>query len=261
MDFSKSKPVSTGRLCCIGGEVLEAVIVTGGKGSRLTPFTKVLPKGLLPVGEQPILEIIVKQLRNYGFTHLHMACGYLASLIQTYFGDGGPWGVNIDYVIEDKELGTIGPLKKISCLSGRPILVINCDVLTTLDFRKLMEFHNSGTSLLTIASQKKTVPMQFGVLQTKGDRVTDFVEKPTRAEHVSMGIYVMSQELVEQIPDEIYYDMPDLILQRLASGEEVRHFENDAFWLDIGRYEDFVNANELYPQIEKQLFPGHDHGH
>ncbi|MFB5191249.1 sugar phosphate nucleotidyltransferase [Alicyclobacillus fastidiosus] len=235
---------------------MEAVIITGGKGLRLAPFTKVLPKGLLPIGEQPMLEIIVKQLRNHGFTTIHMACGYLSSLIQTYFQNGERWGVDIDYVVEKEPLGTIGPLKMVPLISKQPVLVMNCDVLTTLNFRDMMNFHMNGTSLLTIASQKKSVPIEFGVLQTDGSRVTQFLEKPGRSEHVSMGIYVVSPALIDYIPRDKYYDMPDLILRLLASQQEVRHFENESFWLDVGRPDDFAKAGEVFPRIEAELMRG-----
>ncbi|WP_206922856.1 sugar phosphate nucleotidyltransferase [Alicyclobacillus suci] len=235
---------------------MEAVIITGGKGLRLAPFTKVLPKGLLPIGDQPILEIIVKQLKHHGFTTIHMACGYLASLIQTYFEDGRKWGVDIDYVVEDKPLGTIGPLQKVPFVGQEPVLIMNCDVLTTLDFRNMMAFHRASDSALTIASQDRRVPIEFGVLRTDGIRVTKFLEKPERRELVSMGIYVADPALVRHIPEDTYYDMPDLILQLLAVGEPVQHYENQSFWLDIGRQSDFAQASEIFPSIQSQLLPG-----
>ncbi|WP_067624153.1 sugar phosphate nucleotidyltransferase [Alicyclobacillus acidiphilus] len=232
---------------------MEAIIVTGGKGLRMAPFTKVLPKGLLPIDDRPILEIIVQQLKNYGYKTIHMACGYLASLIQAYFQDGKEFGVNIDYFVEPKPLGTAGPIKKVRLQSDQPVLVINCDILTTLNFREMMDFHKAGSSLLTIASQKKSVAIEFGVLQTNGPRVDQFVEKPTQSASVSMGIYIMDPAIVDFIPDDTYYDMSDLIVQLLTLGQEIRHFENESFWLDIGRPDDFAKAGEMFPRIKDQL--------
>ncbi|UJF35789.1 sugar phosphate nucleotidyltransferase [Paenibacillus hexagrammi] len=234
---------------------MEAVIMTGGKGMRMAPYTKVLPKGLLPVGEQPILSIIVKQLRHYGFTSITMACGYLSDLIQTYFGDGSAWGVSIRYHVEKQPLGTVGPLASLQRPSG-PFLVMNCDVLTTLDFRQFMQFHTSGGSLLTIASQQKGVPIELGVLETENEYVTNFIEKPMRSAHVSMGIYMMNPDVVDFIPTEQFFDIPDLIHALLAADSSVRHFENDAFWLDIGRISDYTAANDQFEQWKTALLPG-----
>lgn len=221
----------------------------------MTPYTKVLPKGLLPIGKQPILEIIVKQLRYYGFDRLTMACGYLAPLIQTYFGDGSSWNVKIRYQVEDHPLGTVGALKNIKHLS-QPFLVINCDVLTTLNFKEFWEFHCKGDSLLTIASQEKKIPIHLGVLQTQGDRVIDFVEKPVLMAHVNMGIYMMEPEILRYIPENQFFDIPDLIRALLADNQKIRHFANTAYWHDIGRPEDYHHADEEFPEIKDQLLPG-----
>ena len=234
---------------------MDAVIMTGGKGLRMAPYTKVLPKGLLPVGEQPILEIIVKQLRYHGFTNITMACGYRSSLIQTYFGNGSAWNVSITYQVETEPRGTAGPLKTLTHLS-EPFLLINCDVLTTLPFRKLWEFHMSGgRSLMTIASQQKQIPIELGVLETEGDRVIRFIEKPVRNARVSMGIYMMDPDILAYIPEKQFFDIPDLIRVLLEDGKEVRHYENDAFWIDIGRPADFARANEVYPKWKHLLLP------
>jgi NDP-mannose synthase len=234
---------------------MDAVIMTGGKGLRMTPYTKVLPKGLLPIGDQPILEIIVKQLQMHGFTSITMSCGYLAPLIQTYFQDGSACGVTIDYLVETEPLGTAGSLRQLQHRT-EPFLVINCDVLTTLSLKKFWDFHHSGNSLLTIASQKKHVPIDFGVLKTEKDRVVDFVEKPHRSESVSMGIYVVNPQVLYSIPENQFFDIPDLIRTMLLTQQPIRHYENDSFWLDIGRPADYKQANEDFPKISKLLFPG-----
>ncbi|MGG1551498.1 sugar phosphate nucleotidyltransferase [Paenibacillus ferrarius] len=234
---------------------MEAVIMTGGKGMRMAPYTKVLPKGLLPVGEQPILEIIVKQLRNYGFTSITMACGYLSGLIQTYFGDGSSRGISISYYVEKEPLGTVGPIRLIQRRSS-PFLLINCDVLTTLDFAGFRDFHMTGGSILTIASQKRGIPIELGVLETQEEYVTNFIEKPTRSAYVSMGIYMMNPEIADYIPAGSYFDIPDLIHKLLAAGEKVRHYENNDFWLDIGRPSDYTRANEEFGKLKSLLLPG-----
>ncbi|PTM58850.1 sugar phosphate nucleotidyltransferase [Desmospora activa] len=234
---------------------MDAVIVTGGKGTRMAPFTQVLPKGLLPIGGQPTLELIVKQLKYHGFQDITLLCGYLAPLIQTYFGNGRAWGVSIRYQIEKHPLGTVGPLKGLPSLA-QPFLVMNCDVLTTLDMKKFYDFHCAGDSVLTIASQTKNVPIDLGVLQTQADRVTDFLEKPTKPALVNMGVYMMNPEIMDYIPDQHFFDMPDLIRALLKDHKKVRHYHNDAFWMDIGRPKDFEEANRLYKTIAPQLLPG-----
>ncbi len=234
---------------------MKAVIMTGGKGMRLAPYTKVLPKGLLPVGEQPILEIIVKQLHYFGFTSITMACGYLASLIRTYFGDGSTWGVNIDYHVETEPCGTAGPLRQLP-VPTEPFLLLNCDVLTTLNFKLFRDYHCTRGNLLTIASQQKQVPIDLGVLETMGDRVVDFVEKPQTSSLVSMGIYMMNPEVFNYIPERQYFDMPHLIKALLTAKQEIGHYENSAFWMDIGRQADYLEANDEFPRLKHLLLPG-----
>ncbi|MDR6224334.1 sugar phosphate nucleotidyltransferase [Desmospora profundinema] len=233
---------------------MDAVIVTGGKGTRMAPYTQVLPKGLLPVGGQPTLEIIVKQLKYHGFRHITMLCGYLAPLIQTYFGDGSRWGVSIRYRVEKSPLGTVGPLKGMTCLT-QPFLMMNCDVLTTLHMKDFHDFHRTGDSLLTIATQTKKVPVNLGVLETHEDLVTQFLEKPMYPALVNMGIYMMDPKIIDYIPDQTFFDMPDLIQVLLNAHKKVRHYHNDAFWMDIGRPGDFEEANQLYATIASQLLP------
>jgi NDP-sugar pyrophosphorylase family protein len=229
--------------------------MTGGKGLRMAPYTKILPKGLLPVHEKPILDTIVRQLRYYGFSSITMACGYLAPLIQAYFGDGSSWNVSIQYEVEDQPLGTAGPLKSIKNVT-QPFLVINCDVLTTLNLKQFYDFHCSKGNLMTIASQKKDLPIDLGVLETEEDRIINFLEKPIHSAHVSMGIYMMEPKILDYIPKNQFYDVPDLIHHLLSKKKEVRHFENDSFWLDIGQPPEFKQANEIFPSIKEQLLPG-----
>ncbi|OJF16303.1 MAG: hypothetical protein A6D91_06315 [Bacillaceae bacterium G1] len=229
--------------------------MTGGKGLRMAPYTQVLPKGLLPVGEQPLLEILVKQLAHHGFTRIVMACGYRAHWIQSYFGDGSPWNLSITYQVESEPLGTAGPLKTIPDLC-EPFLLLNCDVLTTLSFRALWEYHASADSILTVAAQQQPIPIEFGVLETEGDRIVRFLEKPVHRARVNMGIYVMEPEVLNYIPENQYFDIPDLIRALLADNRPVKCFENDALWIDVGRPADFAKANELYQRWKDRLLAG-----
>ncbi|UOF92956.1 NTP transferase domain-containing protein [Fodinisporobacter ferrooxydans] len=231
------------------------MIITGGKGTRLAPYTNALPKGLLPIGSQPILEIIVKQLRSYGFDRITMACGYLAPLIQSYFIDGKKWGVDIDYILENKPLGTAGPLKGLQNVT-EPFLVMNCDVLTTLDFKKLWNFHCNKHGLLTIAAQKKSNILDYGVLETEGDIVIDIIEKPKVDAYINMGIYVMSPIVLDYIPEQTFFNIPELIRCLLDDQKKILHFSNNDFWLDIGRPSDYVRANKEYPKMIQLLLPG-----
>lgn len=234
---------------------MDAVIMTGGKGTRMSPYTQVLPKGLLPVGGRPILETIVKQLAHHGFRSITMTCGYLAPLIQTYFGDGKHWGISLSYTVEPQPLGTIGALRLLPPWQG-PVLVMNCDILTTLDYTRFLRFHQSGDGCLTVATQRSDIPFHLGVVETNGDRVTHFAEKPRQNATVSMGIYIMEPKVLDFIPANTFFDTPELIRTLLKQGETVRHYMNDAFWMDIGRPEDYRRANKLLPERRKQLWPG-----
>jgi NDP-mannose synthase len=234
---------------------VDVVIMTGGKGMRMKPYTKVLPKGLLPVGEQPILEILVRQLCTCGFDSITMACGYLAPLIQAYFGDGQKWGVDIRYAVESQPLGTAGALRTLSRFKD-PFLVLNCDVLTTLKFRDLYEFHCQNQGVLTVASQRRDIPIHLGVLETAGLQVVGLLEKPISSVCVSMGIYVMDPTVVDYIPDNMAFDMPDLVHQLLQHQCCVCHYDNDSDWLDIGRPEDYVKANEDFASSGNKFISG-----
>ncbi|MHB1488855.1 MAG: sugar phosphate nucleotidyltransferase [Acidimicrobiales bacterium] len=233
---------------------MEAIIMTGGKGTRLAPYTDTVPKGLLPVGNTPILDIIVRQLRGYGCTAITMACGHLAPAIQSHFGDGSRSGVSIEYHVEKEPLGTAGPLRAMR-LPACPFLVLNCDVLTSLNLQDLFHFHTQGGSLMTVASQQQWIPIHLGVLQVNREKVMRFTEKPRHSLHVNMGIYVMNPTIVDYIPSDGRFDIPDLIGRVLDAGELVHHYENEAYWLDIGQPNDYAKANREYPSIKHRLLP------
>ncbi len=233
---------------------MRAVILAGGKGTRLAPYTVVLPKPLMPVGEWPILEIILRQLRHYGITDIVLAVGYLAELLEAYFGDGGRWGVNIAYSREARPLGTAGPLGHIDGLD-EPFLVMNGDLLTTLDYRQLVEYHRIRGAACTIAMHRRRVQITLGVMQVDDEcRLLDYVEKPSYDYHVSMGAYVFDPAVLRHVRRDEYLDFPDLIKQLLRDGDYVAGYPFDGYWLDIGRHEDYAQAMAEFEKMRPQLF-------
>ena len=226
---------------------MKAVILAGGKGSRLAPYTTVLPKPLMPIVDMPILEIVLKQLKACGFDEIVIAVGHLASLIKAYFGDGSSLGMAIDYVLEATPLGTAGPLGNIEGL-GETFLVMNGDILTDMDYRQLVDHHRAGGAIMTIATYKRTVKIDFGVLETVDGDIHKYIEKPTLDYLVSMGIYVMEPGVRDHIKRGEYLDLPDLVRLLLASGERIRAYPFDGRWLDIGRQEDFIEAQATFEE-------------
>lgn len=236
---------------------MRAVILAGGKGTRLGPFTTILPKPLLPIGDRAILELLVEQLRVHGFTRLTLAVGYLSHLVEAVMGDGSAYGVSIDYHYEDEALGTAGALAGVQGLD-EPFLMLNGDVITTLDFAELLAVHTASDSALTIATQVRRATVDFGVLQVEdGDgplqNVTWYLEKPSSEHAVSMGVYVINPRLLHLITPGTYLDFPDLVLQALEAGEPVASYRYDGLWLDIGRHEDYEQAISAEPDLATVL--------
>jgi NDP-sugar pyrophosphorylase family protein len=234
-----------------------AVILAGGKGSRLGPYTTVLPKPLLPVGDRAILDVVVHQLRDLGFTDLTLAVGYLAHLVRAVMGDGSKWGVNIDYQEESEPLGTVGPLAAIEGLDDA-FLVMNGDVLTTLDYSEFMDLHREAGNILTIASHRRVVRTDYGVLHLDGEAgetrlVTGFQEKPEIPYVVSMGVYVLDPRALEYIEPGKYLDLPDLVLRLIEAGEPVGSYLFEGYWLDIGRHEDYERAIAEFGELRSQF--------
>ncbi len=220
-----------------------AVVLAGGKGRRLAPYTTILPKPLLPIGDQPILLHVLKLLRDAGFPHVTISVGHLAELIMLFFGKGDKFGVQIDYAIEDEPLGTIGPLAFIDGL-GEDFLVMNGDVLTDLDPAALYDRHKETGAVLTVAAHRRQVNIDFGVLETAADgRISGFTEKPSIPYEVSMGVYILNKRCLDFVPKGKPYGFDELILALLAAGEDVRSFPHDGQWLDLGRPEDYAIAN------------------
>ncbi len=232
---------------------MKAVILAGGKGTRLAPYTVVLPKPLMPVGERPILEIILQQLKHVGITEIVVAVGYLAELLEAYFGDGRRFGVHITYSREPEPLGTAGPLALIDGLD-ETFLVMNGDLLTTLDYRQLIAHHHQTDAICTIAMYRREVQISLGVMKVdSANRLVDYVEKPTYDFQVSMGAYVFSPEILQHISQGQYLDFPDLVKNLLRDGYVVSGFPFDGYWLDIGRHDDYAQAMADFEKMKHEL--------
>lgn len=225
---------------------MQAVILAGGRGIRLKPYTTVFPKPLMPIGDIPILEVVIRQLKYYGFKDVIMATGYLQELIQAFFNNGKKWGVNISYSHEDKPLGTVAPLKLIQNLQD-DFLVMNGDVLTTIDFGKFFQYHKNKNGICTIAAYNYPTKISLGVLESnENDELSSYTEKPTVTHDVSMGIYAFRKEVLEYIPKNVYYDFPQLIGDLLNDQKKVMCYRFDDRWLDIGLPGDYENAVEEF---------------
>jgi NDP-sugar pyrophosphorylase family protein len=231
------------------------VIQAGGKGSRLYPYTKVLPKPLMPVGGMPILEIVIRQLAAFGFRDLVITIGYLGEMIRWCCGDGSKWGVRIAYCPEDRPLGTMGPLRNVPGLN-EPFLVMNGDLLTDLDFRAFYDWHRAGDAPLSIATYMKPVNISLGVLKTDDRRrVIGFEEKPTLHFPCSMGVYGMNPELLQLIPEGEPFGFDNLMHAMLAGGVPARSYAFAGTWMDIGRPEDFQLACEEFEKRPELFLP------
>lgn len=232
-----------------------AVILAGGRGSRLYPYTTVFPKPLMPIQEKPILEIVLRQLQRSGIEHVTLAVGYLAELIQAFFGNGEKLGLQIDYSHEDEPLGTAGPLQLIQNLN-EDFLVMNGDILCTLDYADMFRKHLSHGGLATIGTYRKPVPINLGVLELGPDgEVCDYIEKPILSYHVSMGIYCFKPGILDWIPQGARLDLPDLMKQLIAAKQPPFSYVFDGMWLDIGREQDYAEAQELFKN-HQSLFLG-----
>jgi len=234
---------------------MRAVILAGGKGTRLAPYTTVFPKPLVPIGDMPILEVVVRQLRRAGVGQITMAVGHLAELLMAFFGDGARFGVRIDYSREDEPLGTAGPLAQIGGLEDA-FLVMNGDVLTTLDYTALVAYHREHGAAATIAMHERSVKINLGVIEVNDDnRVVQYIEKPTHDYRVSMGIYVFEPSVLRYIERGVRLDFPELIWKLLADNEPVLGYPYDGYWLDIGRPDDYARAVAEFEQMRAQFLP------
>jgi NDP-sugar pyrophosphorylase family protein/flavin reductase (DIM6/NTAB) family NADH-FMN oxidoreductase RutF len=232
---------------------MKAVILAGGRGTRLAPYTSVLPKPLMPVGDRSILEIVVGQLEAAGIVNVNFCVGYLAHLIQAVFDNRDGGDATITYVREQDALGTAAPLRLVEGLD-ETFLVMNGDVLTTLDYAELVRFHRQQGNKVTIAAHKRSTKIDYGMLQLDlTQRVRGFREKPVIESPVSMGIYVMEPDVLDHIPDDEYFDFPDLIKGLLDKGERVGAYRFDGIWFDIGRQEDYTSAVETWLEAQNDV--------
>lgn len=232
---------------------MQAVILAGGKGTRLRPYTTVFPKPLMPIGEYPILEVVIRQLRKHGFRKLTLAVGHMHELFRAFFSEGEKWDLKIEYSLEDKPLGTAGPLKRIEGLED-DFLMMNGDILTDLNFGELMAFHKAHGGPATIVTHRREVKIDYGALDFDTDGVLRrYTEKPTLSYDVSMGIYCLSRRAVDVIPDDSYFDFPSLMNALMAEGEKIICRPYSGYWLDIGRPDDYEQAIQDFEKMEKIL--------
>jgi NDP-sugar pyrophosphorylase family protein len=238
---------------------MRVVLLAGGLGTRLRPYTVVLPKPLMPIGDRPVLDIVLRQLRHAGAGRVTIATGYLAELVEAFVRDGSDYGIDIDYFRETTPLGTVGALSLIDGLSG-DFLVMNGDVLTDLDYRTLMAAHRQDGAIATIATAAREVEVSLGVLhfgdESDPSRLTGYFEKPRIDYEASMGVYCFSERVLAHIEPGEHLDFPDLILRLIERGETVRAWRSDDYWMDIGHPEDYAAAQSDYEQLRERLLPG-----
>ncbi len=235
---------------------MKAIILAGGQGRRLAPYTTILPKPLMPIGDVPILEVVLRQLKHAGFEDITMAVGYLAELLVAYFGDGSKWGLRIRYSREEQPLGPAGPLGLVHELD-EPFLVMNGDLLTSLDYRALWQHHRTSGAVATVATFRREVPVDLGIVETDGQGwVRGYVEKPTLHYTVSTGIYAFEPRVLEYIPSRQHLDLPELVLKLLAASEQVASYPFEGLWLDIGRLDDYEQAVAAFQKHREAFIPG-----
>jgi NDP-sugar pyrophosphorylase family protein len=235
---------------------MHAVILAGGRGTRLRPYTTTLPKPLVPIGDEfSILEIVLRQLARRGFVRATIAIGYLGSLIRAYVGDGSQWGIAVDYVTEDVPLGTMGPVVLNLDRLPEHFLVMNGDILTDLDFADLLGRHAAGEAPLTVGTYRRDVKIDFGVLEVADDRIVAFREKPVLSYSVSMGIYGLSRTTLQRYEAGRPLGFDELVLDLLARGDNPAVYAFSGNWLDIGRPEDYDRANSEIDLIRPTFMP------
>ena len=222
---------------------MKAIILAGGKGTRLAPYTRIFPKPMMPIGDKAILQVLMAQLQRAGVEEVIITVGHMAGLMRAFFDCGENYGLDITYSLESEPLGTAGPLSLIDGLD-ETFIVSNGDVLTTLDFADLVRFHEAqGDALLTIATHARSVHIDLGVIETNGDhRITGYIEKPDIDYQVSMGVYVFDPAIMDYIPKGQHLDFPDLVLALLADGKRVSNYSFDGYYQDLGRPEDYDQA-------------------
>jgi NDP-mannose synthase len=234
---------------------MQAIILAGGKGRRLRPYTTILPKPLMPIGDYSILEVILRQLKYFGIKKVIICTGYLHELIQAYLNNNKNLGLDITYTHEDTPLGTIGPLRLIKDLDD-PFLVMNGDILTDLDYSTLIKTHNERDAIATIATYQRDVNIDFGVMEKdKESKITSFYEKPTYHFNVSMGIYIFSKRILDFVPINMPFGFDQLMHILIEKQESVYSFPHMGYWLDIGRPDDYARSIEEFEEFKGRFLP------
>lgn len=234
---------------------MDAVILAGGKGTRLRPFTMSIPKPLLPLGDVPIVEVVIRQLATAGFERVVLTLGHMAPLFSTILGDGSRLGLKLEYSFEDSPLGTAGPLRLIENLSD-PFLVMNGDVLTTLSFRELVDYHRAAGASATIATNQREVNIDYGVVESDTNgRLSKYREKPTINYEVSMGVNMLARSALSLIPAAQPFDMPSLMLKLVEAKQVVTCYRTKCYWQDIGRFDDYQRASEDFVKDPARFVP------
>lgn len=236
---------------------MQAVVLAGGKGQRLRPYTTVLPKPLMPVGNEPILELLVKQLRFHGVSEVILAVGYLNHLIRAFFAEGQRHSLKISYSEEKEALGTAGPLKLIYDRLDDNFLVLNGDLLTTLNFQRLFSTHIQTGSAATIGVFQRQQPIDFGVLDVDKDNLlSNYIEKPIHKLTVSMGVNALNKHSIQGILERNnYLDIPNLMMELLKEQKKVYCYRENCLWLDIGRVDDYEQAHQIFEENRNQFLP------
>jgi NDP-sugar pyrophosphorylase family protein len=228
---------------------MRSIILAGGKGARLAPYTKILPKPLMPIGDMPILEVLLRQMKHAGIDEVVLTVGHLAGLLRAFFQDGSSLGIHISYSLEKTPLGTAGPLSLVTDLD-RTFLVSNGDVLTTLDLKDLLRFHSEQKAIATIAVHRRKVEIDYGVVQSDENfRIVGYIEKPSIDYMVSMGIYVFEPKVLTFIPKNQYMDLPDLVKKMISAGEKVTCYPYAGYWQDLGRQDDYERATRDFESM------------
>ncbi len=234
---------------------MRAIVLAGGRGTRLAPFTHVFPKPMMPIGDRTILEILLRQMKRAGINHVTLAVGYLAGLMNTYYQDGTRFDLDINYAYEAKPLGTAGPLGQIDGLD-KTFLVSNGDILTLLNIADLIKFHQQQKAICTIAMHERKVKIDLGVIEQGQDyAITGYIEKPTLDYKVSMGIYVFEPEVLNFISKETYLDFPDLVKKLIGAGERVVGYPFDGYWQDLGSPGDYAQATQDFETMRSHFIP------
>jgi NDP-sugar pyrophosphorylase family protein len=232
---------------------MRAIIMAGGKGVRLAPVTEVIPKPLVPIGGMPVMEIVIRQLKQHGFRWITLAVGYMGELIQAYFQDGARWHLKIDYYFESEALGTVGALSMIEGLNDT-FMVMNADILTNLNYRELVDYHKARRTIATVGACERQESINFGVIIKDGDwRIKDYLEKPISSYLVSMGVYVFDPPVLTYLKKGSYLDFPDLVKILIDAGQPINCYTFDGYWLDIGRHSDYDQATEDFEAMRKDL--------